>query len=338
MKTMKELSIPIASLIVAIMALLLTAIAVVSNLDIQPNVKACWIVSLVLPFFIFLMIWLRKSKQTTSEFPPLSFRPNGIQRLPEKLRENFPYSVNRTEQVQGIKDIGFCEKKPLVWLIHGDRNQSHERFLECVQWFHWENIKKGSKIPEPRFKYFQYPYYSNNFENDCMTEIWKNFSQDGQKPDNWRDLSPLIDNNCNKGPVILYTMIRCSQWDQRLFYVLLDIQKKLAGKRKYPLFLCILIIYTHKHKRYQRKITRQLKKYNKYTLPLLSNIESEDVDEWQNMSFYVEKNERKIVKDIFRLEADDIEQIFKKGNLPMTELAKIFKHCLYHQDKGDNSQ
>ena len=334
MKKINELSIPLAALIIATISVILASIANIASLDMSANHKACWIALLVFPFIIFLIIWQRKTTQTTPEFTPLAPRTNQLQSLDPEQREYFPYSVNRKKQVYRIQEIGFCKKKPLVWLIHGDRNQCHEKFLECVQWFHWETIKGVLKIPEPRIKFFPYPYHAENFENACMVAIWNNLSQNNQEECNWKNLSTLMNDNCQHGPFILYTKIRSDQWDQRIFLELLNVQTKMTGERNYPLILCVLIIYTKHHK---RKIDRQLDLYKDSKLPMLSNVESGDVDEWQNMSFNV-RNKRRCVKDIFRLEESEIDQIFKKGSLPMTELAKIFKHCLNHQDKGDDAQ
>jgi len=169
-----------------------------------------------------------------------------------------------------------------------------------------------------------------------MFEIGHSLSKDGNIPDNWKDISTLIDNDHKKEPVILYTYIRTKDWNNHLFMELVSIQNHITRPSGYPIILCILLTYHEKYKRRKQKIIKQLKKsYKDIEIPILSDIDSDDLNEWQSLSLTF-NNKKKRVKEIFKLEPYEINQILEKGSLPMDELAKRLKLC-FEQEGEDNT-
>ena len=132
-----------------------------------------------------------------------------------------------------------------------------------------------------------------------------------------------IDKKNNDRPYILYSIFCGKDWKNGIKYIeeFIQIVKKFKRKHSYLIF-CLLVVYEKNwlcnSLFYRYRFNKIAKKYPKYVLPELCNIQKNDVKKWLN---------KEIVKKYYLFcDPQDINIIFSyKKSLPMEDLVKKLK-------------
>ena len=329
------------SIFIAVLAL------VIQPLQGNPLLFCGTIISLVIMFIVGLHV-LRKQEQPIPLNPPLnqlSDQPKYPNKKSKKSKTNkpldknvkrfLPYSVNRKQQLDQMLVCFPCQNKRLMWFIHGDNNQCHDEFLECVRLFHWEDITIKQPMPPPKLIFFECPDIHNiqTFNDVIILRVWEKVrTQNKEKmPEDMTTFIQTIDQNYD-GPIILYTKITMGDWKKwkKTMNVRFQSLRKLMIQRpKHILIVCILIVYDDPQtglydkfcqSRIKNKIRNELKlNYKHCEQPELTDIGKEDLITWRVKGFVInvcDHCDRSVLDDIF---SD------AKERLPMANLAKKIK-------------
>jgi hypothetical protein len=193
-----------------------------------------------------------------------------------------PYALDRKTQIAHIKknlhNDDDCEK---IWIIHGDRDQCHEPFLNCVKSIYWDQLGGRAHFEEPIIIHFDCPDLSNNFTDEFLDAIWLRIKKDDYLiPKKLTDLSVLFEQH-HDGPIILNTRFYTQTWkklDKQLLHKLFFTYEGICKKSTtHPLILCVFVIYEQpksyllrrKHHKRKKRIMADLKDFEAFEVPVL---------------------------------------------------------------------
>jgi len=238
-----------------------------------------------------------------------------------------PYLINRSEQIKTIKNTliqpetenRHKKKSNYIWIIHGEEDQCHDMFLECLQKYYWKKIHKYN-VDQATLKLmtFDWPKKYEDFEdlqNQITYEIKDKYAANISN-NKILSLAKRI-NNCHKGPIMLYTYVYTDdfkskkeniihdfvnlwkEWPQRgsgrfLIFCLIVKYYKEIKKLKKSMFNRLLPI-TSSNIKVNKKIQSVIDDYsganhdNKcVVIPQLTSINRSDVEDWGRLP-YVQK-------------------------------------------------
>ncbi|MCP4109253.1 MAG: trypsin-like peptidase domain-containing protein [Desulfobacteraceae bacterium] len=270
---------------------------------------------------------------------------------PPEKKLLLPYLVDRRKQVSKISGIVQNNGKnenpwPLICILHGNTDECHEEFLECLRGYYWKKkiIPHGVQADEPALKDYEWPYewYDRRrhgsqdcFEDAMLNKIGRSLGVESEQ---------VAESFIFKSPLILHTTIyssclkECGEQLIRDFVHFwenwnIDIQPNC------PFITCLVIKYETHIREKQRlkdlfsvffpslksyeKINRRTAKilksgYEQAEIPELAGVEWNDADRWTKLSDVREFCAR------LRINPKPIIQSIYEGKqkIPMQELAQ----------------
>ena len=159
-------------------ALILTAIIGIAQFKEHPKLTVFGIIALVIIAYVGIIHKTREKPIPHNQVPdnPKAKRKKRNKHIDPAILSYLPYSVNRKQQLDHMEMCFSCKDdlNRLMWLIHGDNNQCHEEFLECVRLFHWEDITSSHHMTQPKLIFFECPDIDNidNFNQMIQSRLW----------------------------------------------------------------------------------------------------------------------------------------------------------------------
>lgn len=313
-----------AALIVTVMLGILTLMVFFWQHLYEKQPVLCSILMIVLMTMILVLLFLFKTPEQVALVP---IKHN----LPPNICHVLPYALDRKEQRTHIKENlkNDCEK---IWIIHGDRDQCHEPFLNCVKSIYWDQLGGRAHFDEPRIIHFDCPDLSNNFTDEFLDAIWLRIKKDHYLiPKQLTDLSVLFEQH-HDGPIILNTRFYTQTWkklDKELLHKLFFTYEGICKRKTHPLILCVFVIYEQpksyllrrKHHKRKKRIMVDLKEFKDFEVPVLNNIVRSDMDGWYQLPVKNNKALDCMVQNEIFFQEDQMNQIFYKDSLPMRDVA-----------------
>ena len=313
-----------AALIVTVMSIILSLMLFIWQNVYEKQPVLSSILMIVLMAMIFALLLLFK---TPEHVPLVPIKHN----LPPNMCHDLPYALDRKKQITHIKENlkNDCEK---IWIIHGDSNQCHEPFLNCVKSIYWDQLGGRAHLEEPRIIPFDCPDLSSNFDDEFLDAIWLRIKQDHYLiPKQLTDLSQLFEQH-HDGPIILNTRFYTQTWkklDKKLLHKLFFTYEDICKSTTHPLILCVFVIYEQpksyllrpKHHKRKKRIMVDLKEFKDFEVPVLNNIVRSDMDGWYQLPVKNNKALDCMVQNEIFFQEDQMNQIFYKDSLPMRDVA-----------------
>lgn len=121
-----------------------------------------------------------------------------------------PYLLDRLEQefafFQAFKEVNKRANKLLVCLIHGDKQQSHDMFVECLKVYF---LPKQIKEPEITIYHLQFPETLKNFDDQLQYNLAKTILKSELTESNEVINNFLVQ---SPAPVIIDAYMYCNHW------------------------------------------------------------------------------------------------------------------------------
>ena len=280
-----------------------------------------------------------------------------------KALSRAPYRLNRIEQrltlSQALKELDQRSDRPLICLVHGDKYQSQDMFIEYLgEVFLPKLLKEPGTVIYP----LQFPESLKSFHDQLQYELSRTVLKDELTESN-----ELINNFLAQSPVpvIIYAYVYCDQWlkrsceaikkflifwenwpalmtNQRLFVFLLIIdncKQKHGGFRGFPLIF-LDDINTKLNKEIKRLLGAfsssnfsQFDNFRGLVLPELKGITEQQAVEWVDIMGRTHfPDNLAFIKDV-KLEIQAIFSQCKTKDLPkripMDELARQLSGILF---------
>jgi len=232
-----------------------------------------------------------------------------------------PYLVDRNSQINDMmlnisskKDKESCLfKSPVIWVIHGDKIQSHYKLIECVEKHFWEDrIYKKNKDEQEGIKLcmLDWPWSSIYQDQDLIKQsivkqLMNNFSIDNEQEYDLNKIFTYIKEYCKKKPVLIYSDCSTHELEnygkEKMIDNFFEFWKKHLPSYDFnhPLIFCLMLKYTAEmpKKSFINKIFKSknkastnydIKNYIKTNckkggycvIKELMNVEQSDVERW----------------------------------------------------------
>ena len=260
---------------------------------------------------------INESLHPEANFPTENKKKSNYKNLMTK--SIIPYLVNRNRQINDmtlninnnkvILNNKIFFKSPVIWIIHGDKFQSHYKFIDCIENYFWEKRIYQTNSSEPGIKtcMIDWPWpvlYDNHEDRKQLVEnqILSKYSFYNKYQIN--NVFAKINKDCEKHSVLIFSDCETHKWEkygkEKIINEFVDFWKNYWPSHNciHPLICCLMLKYNETPKKtfikrffksknktptnnfIKNYIKTNCKKDGYFVIQELMDVEQIDVERW----------------------------------------------------------